>query len=74
MVNSDDVWHLWARHVDELERVDGLWKVSKRVLAAVDSEPRWDAIKPDWYYGHPGRRDRAALEADLANNSERRNP
>ena len=65
MVNSDEVWHLWARHVDELERVDGLWRVSKRVLAAVDSEPRWDAIKSDWYYGHPGRCDRAVLEAQL---------
>ena len=73
MVNSDDVWHLWARHVDELERVDGLWKVSKRVLAAIDSEPRWDVIKSDWYYGHPGRRDRAVLHAQLTCDSERRN-
>lgn len=73
MVNSDDVWHVWARHVDELERVDGLWKVSKRVLAAIDSEPRWDVIKSDWYYGHPGRRDRAVLHAQLTYDSERRN-
>ena len=65
MAGTSDVWHLWARHVDELKRVDGSWKVSKRVLSAIDSEPSWDAIKSDWYYGHPGRRDRAILEAEL---------
>lgn len=73
MVDSNDVWHLWARHVDELKRNNGAWEVSNRVLAAIDSEPRWDAIKPDWYYGHPDRRDREALKAYLANGAERRN-
>jgi uncharacterized protein (TIGR02246 family) len=71
MAGTDEVWHLWARHIDELERIDGSWRVSKRVLAAIDSEPRWDAIKPGWYYGHPGRRDRAALEAELNKSSDR---
>jgi ketosteroid isomerase-like protein len=65
MAGTDEVWHLWARHIDDLERIDGSWRVSKRVLSAIDSEPRWDAIKSDWYYGHPDRRDRAVLEAEL---------
>ena len=69
MFETNDVWHLWARHVDELKRIDGSWKVSKRVLAAVDSEPRWTAIKPDWYYGHPGRCDRDVVKAQLIRDS-----
>lgn len=65
MRDSDDTWHLWARHVDELVRVDGRWLVNKRVLSAIDSMPRWDKIADDWYYGHPGRRSHAEMEAQL---------
>lgn len=65
MRGSDDTWQLWARHVDELVRIDGRWLVSGRVLAAIDSEPRWDKIRDDWYYGHPGRQAHADLEAEL---------
>lgn len=65
MRGSDDTWHLWARHEDELQRVDGRWLVSKRTLSAIDSVPRWERIKDDWYYGHPGRRSHAEMEAQL---------
>jgi hypothetical protein len=65
MRSSDDTWHLWARHVDQLVRVDGAWKVSSRVLSAIDSVPRWDKISDDWYYGHPGRRSHAEMESQL---------
>jgi ketosteroid isomerase-like protein len=65
MRGSDDTWHLWARHVDELVRVDGRWLVSRRVLSAIDSVPRWEKIDDDWYYGHPGRRSHAEMEDQL---------
>ena len=62
---DDWVWHLWARHEDELVRVDGGWKVAKRTLSAIDSVPRWDLISDDWYYGHPGRVAHDELRAKL---------
>jgi ketosteroid isomerase-like protein len=65
MRGSDDTWHLWARHVDELVRVGGAWRVRRRVLSAIDSVPRWSKIDDDWYYGHPGRRSHAEMEAQL---------
>ena len=65
MRGSDDTWHLWARHVDDLVRVDGRWLVSRRVLSAIDSVPRWERIDDDWYYGHPGRRSHAEMEDQL---------
>ena len=52
---DDSTWHLWSRHEDELRRVDGKWKVSKRTLASLDSVPRWEKVSDDWYYGHRGR-------------------
>jgi hypothetical protein len=27
--------------------------------------PRWSKIDDDWYYGHPGRRSHAEMEAQL---------
>lgn len=66
MRGSDDTWHLWARHLDELVRTDGRWKVRRRVLSAIDSVPRWTKIADDWYYGHPGRRPHADLERQIA--------
>jgi ketosteroid isomerase-like protein len=69
MRGSDHTWHLWARHVDELVQVGGRWLVSKRVLSAIDSIPRWEKIKDDWYYGHPGRRSHAEMEAQLRETS-----
>jgi uncharacterized protein (TIGR02246 family) len=66
MRGSDDTWHLWARHSDELVRSDGGWRVRKRVLVAIDSVPRWDKIDDAWYYGHPGRRPHDELERQLA--------
>lgn len=71
MRDSDATWHLWARHVDELVRQDGRWRVAKRVLSAVDSVPRWDRIDDAWYYGHPQRRSRAELEDELAKTSKK---
>ena len=62
---DDSVWHLWARHEDELVKSDGEWKVTKRTLRAVDSQPRWDAIDDAWYYGHPGRRSHEDMRSEL---------
>ncbi|GIU93362.1 MAG: hypothetical protein KatS3mg011_2268 [Acidimicrobiia bacterium] len=52
---DDRVWELWARHEDHLVRTPQGWRVRRRVLRAVDSVPRWDKIRDDWYYGHPER-------------------
>lgn len=71
MRDSEDTWHLWARHLDQLAKVDGRWKVRHRVLAAIDSVPRWEKIKDDWYYGHPGRRSHAEMEQQLRDTSSR---
>ena len=62
---DESVWHLWARHEDELVRTPDGWRISKRILRAIDSTPRWELIDDDWYYGHPGRRPHAELEAEL---------
>lgn len=72
MRDSTDVWHLWARHVDELVRTPKGWRVSKRVLWALDSEPDWDKIKREWYYGHPGRRSHTDMEEQLRATAEAR--
>ena len=66
MRGSDDTWHLWARHADELVRLDEGWRVRRRVLVAIDSVPRGEKIDDAWYYGHPGRRAHAELERQLA--------
>ena len=65
MAGSDDTWHLWARHVDELVRTKDGWRVKKRVLSALDSVPEWDKIRREWYYGHPGRRTHDEMAAQL---------
>jgi ketosteroid isomerase-like protein len=69
MRNSSDTWHLWARHEDVLRRESDGWRVTRRVLAAVDSVPRWDKISDDWYYGHRGRRSHSQLEQELTDRS-----
>ena len=69
MHGSDDTWHLWARHVDDLVRTADGWRVRRRVLSAVDSVPRWDRVRDDWYYGHPGRRTHAEMETQLEETS-----
>jgi ketosteroid isomerase-like protein len=71
MRHDGSLWHLWARHEDELRKVDGRWKICKRTLAAIDSDPRWDRIRDDWYYGHRGRRSHAEMEQQLRDTSER---
>ena len=68
---SEDTWHLWARHVDQLVRTADGWRVRHRVLSAVDSVPRWSKIDDSWYYGHPGRRTHDELERQLADSSDR---
>lgn len=65
MRESGETWHLWARHVDDLVRVDGAWRIRRRVLSAIDSVPRWDKIADDWYYGHPGRRSLDDMQRQL---------
>ncbi len=62
---DDSVWHLWARHEDELARLEGAWRVTRRILRAIDSQPRWEAIDDAWYYGHPGRQSHEELRAQL---------
>lgn len=62
---DDSVWHLWARHEDELVRMPDGWRIRRRILRAVDSQPRWPLIDDAWYYGHPGRRTHEELRAEL---------
>ena len=62
---DDSIWHLWARHVDELAKIDGEWKLTSRVLVPIDSTPPWDLIDDDWYRSHPGRQAHDALRAQL---------
>ena len=71
MRSSEDTWHLWARHVDQLVRTADGWRVRHRVLSAVDSVPRWSKIDDSWYYGHPGRQTHDELERQLAESSDR---
>ncbi len=65
MRDTGDLWHLWARHVDELVRTPDGWRVSRRVLSALDSTPEWEKVRREWYYGHPGRRTHEEMEAQL---------
>jgi uncharacterized protein (TIGR02246 family) len=69
---DDRIWHLWARHTDELARIDGEWFLTERTLVPIDSDPPWDAIDPDWYRSHPGRRTHEAVRAELSTPFEQR--
>ena len=70
MEETGELWHLWARHVDTLVRTDKGWKISKRVLSALDSTPEWDKIKREWFYGHPGRRTHEMMSEQLRKSAE----
>lgn len=59
------IWHLWARHVDRLSRIDGRWLLTDRVLVAIDADPPWDAVDESRFREHPGRRDPATVQAEL---------
>lgn len=72
MRETGDLWHLWARHVDELVRTPDGWRVSRRVLSALDSTPEWEKIRREWYYGHPGRRAHDEMEEQLRATDPRR--
>lgn len=67
---DDRIWHLWCRNLDRFRRIDGLWKITERVLIPLDSDPPWDLIDSDRYMMHPGRKSsdevRAELEASSA--------
>lgn len=63
---DDSVWHLWARHADRLERHDGSWMITERILIPIDATPEWDAIDGAWFRTHPGRRTVESVNADLA--------
>jgi hypothetical protein len=65
MRDTDELWHLWARHVDDLVRTPDGWRVRRRVLSALDSTPEWEKVRREWYYGHPGRRTHDEMEAQL---------
>jgi uncharacterized protein (TIGR02246 family) len=69
---DDSVWHLWARHVDELAKIDGEWKLTSRVLVPIDSTPPWDLIDDDWYRSHPGRQSHDELRSQLEARISRR--
>ena len=58
-------WQLWARHRDRLQRVDGRWLLSERILVSVDAEPPWDRAKAEWFRPHPGRKSHLEVEAEL---------
>jgi hypothetical protein len=62
---DDSVWHLWARHVDKLAKVEGRWQLTERILVPIDSTPPWDLIDDSWYRSHPGRRSHDELRAEL---------
>lgn len=62
---DDSVWHLWARHVDRLAKVDGEWKLTERILVPIDSTPPWELIDGSWYRSHPGRRSHDEVRAEL---------
>ena len=53
-MTTGDVWHLWARLYDGMERRDGRWLIVDHRLTGVDSEPHRPDIGNDWYAGHPG--------------------
>ena len=53
-MTTGDVWHLWARLYDAMERRDGRWLIVDHRLTGVDSEPHRPDIGGDWYGGHPG--------------------
>ena len=53
-MTTGDVWHLWARLYDEMERRDGRWLIVDHRLTGVDSEPHRPDIGNEWYGGHPG--------------------
>ena len=53
-MTTGDVWHLWARLYDGMERRDGRWWIVDHRLTGVDSEPHRPDIQNEWYGGHPG--------------------
>ena len=53
-MTTGDVWHLWARLYDGMERRDGRWLIVDHRLTGVDSEPHRPDIGNEWYAGHPG--------------------
>ena len=53
-MTTGDVWHLWARLYDGMERRDGRWWIVDHRLTGVDSEPHRPDIGEEWYGGHPG--------------------
>jgi ketosteroid isomerase-like protein len=54
MRNTGEVWHLWARMIDKMERIDGRWQITEHMLRGLDSQPHRPDIPRDWYPGHPG--------------------
>ena len=53
-MTTGDVWHLWARLYDGMERRDGRWLIVDHKLTGVDSEPHRPDIGNEWYSGHAG--------------------
>ena len=52
-MTTGDVWHLWARLYDEMERRDGRWLIVDHRLTGVDSEPHRPDIGNEWYRAIP---------------------
>ena len=53
-MTTGDVWHLWARLYDRMERRDGRWWIVDHRLTGVDSDPHRPDIGDEWYGGHAG--------------------
>jgi uncharacterized protein (TIGR02246 family) len=53
-MDTGDVWHLWARLYDRMERRDGRWWIVDHRLTGVDSDPHRPDIEDPWYGGHEG--------------------
>ena len=53
-MTTGDVWHLWARLYDGMERRDGRWLIVDHRLTGVDSEPHRPDIGGEWYAGPSG--------------------
>jgi hypothetical protein len=58
---NGEPWHLWARMVDKMARIDGRWQITEHMLRGLDAVPDRPEIPRDWYPGHPGHLDREPI-------------
>lgn len=63
MRNTGEPWHLWARMIDKMARIEGRWQITEHLLRGLDAVPNRPDIPRAWYPGHPGRLDREPIGA-----------